>query len=57
MKLNDFIYYMLSVMYVLVLGILWGAYIEGAKIPLVALILSTVCIIGWSIKVFFEIKE
>lgn len=57
MKLNDFIYYMFCITYTLVLGILWGAYIEGAKIPLFVLIPSTICIISWAIKVFFEIKE
>ena len=57
MKLNDFIYYMICIMYVLVLGILWGAYIEGAKIPLFVLVPLTICIIGWVIKTFFEIKE
>lgn len=57
MKLNDFIYYMLCIMYVLVLGMLWGGYIAGAKIPLFVLIPSTVFIIGGSIKAFFDIRE
>lgn len=57
MKSTDFIYYMICMMYVLVLGMMWGAYIEGAEIPLFVLIPSTICIVGWVIKVFFEIKE
>ena len=56
-KLIDFVYYMLSTIYVFILGLLWGAYIEGADIPLFVLIPSTVCILGWTIKVFFEIRE
>ena len=57
MKLIKFIYYMATIIDVLILGILWGAYIEGAEIPLFALTPATACLISWVIIAFFAIKE
>ena len=57
MKVIDFIYYIITTLYVLFLGILWGGYIAGIAIPLWVLICISIGIICFVVDTFFWIKE
>lgn len=57
MKIVDFIYYIISTLYVSFLGILWGGYIAGEAMPLWLLISMSIFMICFVVDTFFRIKE